>query len=400
MGNGCSQRSNMRAWTAMLSVVLAACYTSPVAAQRIGPSSRPTKESSPSETAAAIRSEVSLSSEQWNRLNTSVDRGLLFLATQQQSDGSFSAPDVAQPAVTSFCVMAFLSRGHMPGHGPHGDTISRAIDYTLRTQKPNGHLYAAGAGGEEWKIMGNYNHAIAGVMLGEVYGMTESGQKEAVREAIVKALEHSRREQTEPKRYPDDSGGFRYLLESGVQDSDLSLTAWHLMFYRSARNAEFDVPQEHMEEAIAFVRRCFDQRQGTFCYGLRGRGRGFFGRSMAGAGIVSLALGGDHRNEMARTAGKYLLQHPFDRFNRGGLAPEDRFYYGAFYCSQAMFQLGGDYWEQFFPVLLETLVENQRSDGSWDREANQDGPVGYAYSTSLAILSLTPPYQLLPIYQR
>ncbi len=95
-----------------------------------------------------------------------------------------------------------------------------------------------------------------------------------------------------------------------------------------------------------------------------------------------------------------MLDHPFNRFNRGGLTAEDRFYYGAYYCSQGMFQLGGKYWEEFYPTLLATLVTNQRADGSWDREANQDGQLGPAYSTSLAILALTPPYQLLPIYQR
>jgi hypothetical protein len=237
-------------------------------------------------------------------------------------------------------------------------------------------------------------------MLGEVYGMTGAGQKDAVRLGIVKALEFTRQGQMEAKRWPDDRGGWRYLLPSMAIDSDLSVTAWHLMFYRSAKNAEFDVPEQHMDEAVAYVQRCFDAQRGTFSYGLRGRGRGFFSRSMAGAGIVSLSLGGSHRSEMAQRAGEFILKHPFDRFNQGGLAPEDRFYYGAFYCSQAAFQLGGEYWEKFYPVLLETMVDNQRSDGSWDREANQDGPIGFAYSTSLAILSLTPPYHMLPIYQR
>ena len=112
---------------------------------------------------------------------------------------------------------------------------------------------------------------------------------------------------------------------------------------------------------------------------------------MAGAGIVTLALAGKHETEMAKSAARFILDHPFDRFNRGGLTTEDRFYYAAFYCSQAMFQLGGKNWEAFYPVLLETLVDNQASDGSWEREANQDAGHGFAYSTSLAILSLTPP---------
>ena len=65
-----------------------------------------------------------------------------------------------------------------------------------------------------------------------------------------------------------------------------------------------------------------------------------------------------------------------------------------------MFQLGGDYWSKFYPPLMKTLVEHQRPDGSWDRESASDGVYGNAYTTALAILSLTPPYQILPIYQR
>jgi hypothetical protein len=38
--------------------------------------------------------EVRLTAVQWAHLNQSVDRGLLFLSTQQQRDGSFAAPDV------------------------------------------------------------------------------------------------------------------------------------------------------------------------------------------------------------------------------------------------------------------------------------------------------------------
>ena len=106
------------------------------------------------------------------------------------------------------------------------------------------------------------------------------------------------------------------------------------------------------------------------------------------------------RQRWRNCAGQFVARNPFDRFNRGNLTNEDRFFYGAFYCSQAMFQIGGKEWEEFYAILLDTMAENQRSDGSWDLEANQDQYLGYAYTTSLAVLSLTPPFQLLPIYQR
>ena len=112
-------------------------------------------------------------------------------------------------------------------------------------------------------------------------------------------------------------------------------------------------------------------------------------------GIVSLAMGGEHQSEIAQTAGRHVLGLRFGRYNR-----LQRYHYSAYYCSQAMFQLGGEFWADFFPPLMNALVSNQRNDGSWDREAVRDGNYGNTYTSALAILALTPPYQILPIYQR
>src|SRR5689334_13629648 len=68
---------------------------------------------------------------EWSRIETAVDKSLQWLAAQQADDGSFPSDDIAQPAVTSMAVMAFLSRGHMPGQGPYGSQIARAIDFVL-----------------------------------------------------------------------------------------------------------------------------------------------------------------------------------------------------------------------------------------------------------------------------
>jgi hypothetical protein len=79
-----------------------------------------------------------LSPEKWRQVENSVDRALAWLATQQGPDGSFPTRDTAQPAVTSLCVMAFLSRGHQPGFGPYGQQLNRAIDYVLSCQQDDG----------------------------------------------------------------------------------------------------------------------------------------------------------------------------------------------------------------------------------------------------------------------
>ena len=53
-----------------------------------------------------------------------VDKALAWLASKQEPDGSWSdAEHVHNTAITSFAVLAFLSDGHMPGRGRHGETV-------------------------------------------------------------------------------------------------------------------------------------------------------------------------------------------------------------------------------------------------------------------------------------
>jgi hypothetical protein len=340
-----------------------------------------------------------LSPQVWNQVEASLDRALAWLAKQQGRDGSFEAPDNAQPAATSLAVMAYLSRGHLPGEGPYGGHLDRGVDFVLRSQQPTGLLAYAGADSGSNGKTANYNHAIGGLMLTEVYGLTDRARAAKIKPAILAALAFTRRDQTLPKTYPGDQGGWRYLYSEVRGDSDLSVTSWQLMFLRSARNAEFDVPKQYIDDAVGYVQRCWDEGQGVFYYKKSGSEHRW-SRGMVGAGILSLAMAGQHETRIAQRAGDWLLGHPFRGFGEevgGG----DRFFYSTYYCSQAMAQLGGRHWRQFFPALVNVLLRSQQSSGEWPPEPyGNDSMFGNAYTTAMAVLSLTPPLQLLPVYQR
>jgi len=76
---------------------------------------------------------------------------------------------------------------------------------------------------------------------------------------------------------------------------------------------------------------------------------------------------------------------------------EGYFYYGCYYCSQAMFQAGGKYWKQWNETMTPVLIGLQQPDGSW---AAYQGGAGPVCDTAMALLSLEVNYNLLPIYQR
>ena len=343
-----------------------------------------------------------LTPQQWQAVDGSVDRALVFLSKNQRADGSFVAPYMGQPAITALCTMAFLSRGHLPGQGRYGKQIDRAIDFVLSTQRHDGLLALIQPVSPHRLLRPShtavYNHAIAGLLLAEVYGMSGAERAKRIRRAVSKALTLTRTYQQGPKRYVSDEGAWRYHFRTGHSDSDLSVTGWQLMFLRAARNAGFDVPEHQISEAMGYVRRCFDRKKGTFLYALHGRER-FVSRGMAGAGILSLSLGGEHNSDIAHIAGRWILTQSFARYN-GRIGEVDRYHYSAYYCSLAMFQLGGEYWAKFYPPLARTLLRHQGRDGSWQAESGPDGQFGNCYTTALMVLALTPPYQLLPIYQR
>ena len=147
---------------------------------------------------------------------------------------------------------------------------------------------------------------------------------------------------------------------------------------------------------MAYVQRCYiADDDGIFTYSPGDRGEA--NEAMTGIGALSLSLGGLYRDRRVKEAGDWLLQHPLDdRFYRR----DNRYYYTAYYCTQAMAQLGDRYWKRFFPIVAEQLVNQQEKDGSWRYSRGRDKNFGEVYFTTLAILTLTPPYQLLPIYQR
>jgi hypothetical protein len=114
---------------------------------------------------------------------------------------------------------------------------------------------------------------------------------------------------------------------------------------------------------------------------------------------LALSLGGQHGDPRAKQTAQWILAHGFDRYNWRDHR-DDRYHYSAFYSSQGMFQVGGDEFAAFFPPLMNTLIANQDADGGWQPERFYDRDFGQVYSTSFAVLALSAPYQMLPIFQR
>jgi hypothetical protein len=353
-----------------------------------------------------------LSVAEWERVDRAVEKALEWLASQQDADGSFPTIPTGQPAVTSLSMMAFVAHGNTPGEGRYGANLERATDYVASCQKQNGLVALVAPDGptidrnvEEHEIgtCAAYNHAISSLMLSEVYGMSSPERARRIEAVVERSLATSLTMQRWSKDRAVDRGGWRYIDDIDSVDSDLSVTGWELMFLRSARNAGFDVPKEPIDEAVAYIRRCYSSDYGAFQYMIENSDHR--SRCMAGAGILALAHAGYHDSMEAQQSGRWLLEHNFVDYNVSLPFTQtwvhDRYHYGLFNCCQGMYQLGGKYWEAFFPATVRTLLENQQADGSWPVDSHwHDSQFGSAYTTALVVMTLGAPNQLLPVFQR
>ena len=313
------------------------------------------------------------------QLDESIDKGLKYLAESQKEDGLFPGQYGTTTAVPALVGMAFLSKGYTPGHGPYGERINQCIDLVLSSEqqkdgKPSGHFVRTGQG----KM---YAHCISILFLSEVSGMVDEERQKKLEEALARGLSLIVEAQN-VKKDQNHAGGWRYEPHSG--DSDLSLTGWAVMALRSGRLNGAQIPNDNIERAIEYILRC--QPRGAkgergFSYQAYQGGK----PAMTGVAILCLSLTGQSENEMLKSAGDWMLKQDVNK-RWGG----SHFFYQNYYCTQAMFQLGGDYWDQWAAGFYELAFKNQLDDGSW----------GSPYNTAMTVLALTVSYRQLPVYQR
>lgn len=313
-------------------------------------------------------------------VDAAIENGLKYIASQQREDGTFPGSYGDSAAVPALAGMAFLSKGHMPGSEPYGEMLLKCLDCVLRTPDLRDNAPFRGYMGA--KANGNmYAHSIATLFIAEMSGMVDDSRQAKIDEVLPLAAKVILDAQNQSKA-AQHLGGWRYQPNSS--DSDLSCSGWALMALRSARLNGAKVPDDAIEKAVLYVKRSQSESSGAFSY--QGNG-GSNGETLTGAGILCLELCGKHLDPVSLKAAKFLS----NSYQRSlGSNP----YYGLYYASQGLFQLGGPTWKAFESWMYGEFRKKQQPDGSWR------GEVSPVYATSMAVLAFTVPYRMLPIYQR
>ena len=168
----------------------------------------------------------------------------------------------------------------------------------------------------------------------------------------------------------------------------MSVTGWQVLALRAAKNLGCDVPAEQIDDAVEYVKRCA-VRGGGFAY----QPNSGPSATRTGTGILCLEICGVHHSPETLAGAAWLLQRPLQ-------AGEEWFFYGAYYGTIGMFQVGGEQWAQNKQHMIPLLLNLQSADGSWSGRNGQENNFGTIYCTSLSVLALSVEYQFLPIYQR
>ena len=331
-----------------------------------------------------------------------IDNALAYLAGAQNEDGSWTSGafggrggGARDPAVSALCVMAYLSAGHVPGEGKYGDRILKGIRYVCSQQQRNG-VFA----GQQFGMTVMYSHGICTLMVAEVIGLMPDRREAAgLRERLVAAVNLIRSAQSLQK----GERGWRYTIQP--RDADMSVTAWQIMALRAAKNVGCDIPSNVIDDAVEYVKNSRHPQTGGYRYTRHGN----VTLAVTGASILSLELTTKeyHGSKESLNAAGYIVDQLVNRggAGRGRAALQfPHFFYGVYYTSQAMFQIGGKYWEWYRDylhwLLLSPEAHPQRPGGHWDGVSGDDQMAGVNYSTAMAVLALTVEYRFLPIYQR
>jgi hypothetical protein len=327
---------------------------------------------------ASARAQTETVFAKWEeKVDPAVERGLEYLALVQEDDGSYPGSYGNSCGVPALAGMAFLSRGHLPTEGPSAAPLNKIIDFLLGRQDRAG-LYTGGQYGSGPM----YGHNIATLFLSEVSGMVDPDRQKKINESLPRALALILRAQAVAKS-ERHQGGWRYHPNS--RDSDTSCSGWALMALRSAKLNGADVPDKAIADAIAYLYGNFSETNGHFGYSSPHNQK----NSLTGMGLLCLELCGEHGKPSTIKAADFILE------SFRSLEGAQFEFYGNYYNAQAMFQIGGKYWDTYANWMYDTYLKTQKDDGSWpSREA------GTVYGTAMMTLAFTVPYRQLPIYQR
>jgi hypothetical protein len=307
-----------------------------------------------------------------------VERGLDWLASHQSRLGHWTAADGHYPtAMTGMAGVALLCEGSTTTQGRYAQNIRRAVDYLVARSRANG-LIGDPANDDRY----TYGHGFAMLFLSQVLGEEEDAERrQQLIDVLSRAVTFTGQAQT-------TDGGWGYVsAKDGGGFDEGSTTVTQVQGLRGCRNAGVAVPNEIVDKAIGYIRKCTTVTGGV-TYNSKGGGER---PAISAAAIACLFNAGQYDNEYTNKVLAYCKKNLTGVDNTGG-----HWHYAHYYYAQVMYREGGKMWEEYRNTIYAKLVaEASESDGSWNQ-----GYIGQVYTTAINLVILQLENGTIPIYQR
>ena len=342
-----------------------------------------------------IRDEIVFREGGTTETEAAVARGLAWLASVQNVDGSWSLSNYSRhanprnegdAAGTGLALLPFLGAGQTQEYGIYKQTVARGLMWLLENQKSNGDMRANFPG-----QAGMYAHGQCAIVLCEAYALTGDERLRKPAQSAIDFIADSQHKR----------GGWRYYPG---QEGDTSVFGWQLMALQSAREiGALIVKSETMDRAAEYLALAGAARRGDPISesGVLYRyqpGEGEIKASMtAEAMLCRMYLGWKRDDPRVMRSIKWMLrEHP-----PSDESPDVYYWY---YATQAMHHYGGQEWTQWNESLRKILVGLQEkrggNAGSWEPGQFEWGAQGgRIFTTSFAVCTLEVYYRRLPLFR-
>jgi hypothetical protein len=261
-----------------------------------------------------------------------ISKALQYLSDKQQSDGSWVGGRYGRNVgEVSLALMSFMSLGNLPGEGKYGHVVAKGLDWILSKVQPSGLIRS------DKKAPAMYGHALATLMLSEVWGQT---RREDVGSALNKAVGLILRCQG-PK------GGWGY--KSVPKDGDTSVCVMQLFALKSAHEAGIYVPISVIEKSLSLIKTRYNEKERAFGYSSKSFSARHIGSSAAGACIMQICQEPD---------GRYLSP-PLERLieEMESQSIKGHAYYFMYYGSVASYIAGPQYYKRWLKAQKKLCLK-------------------------------------------
>ncbi len=325
----------------------------------------------------------------------SVNKGLAFLKSVQEEDGSWGK----YPAITALAVSAFLKNGRTEAKEP---AVAKAIQYIVRSAKPNGAIYSDA---DPALSMPNYNTALCLMAL----ALNRNATYLPIVRKAQQFLEDSQFDEGEGKGADDAMyGGIGY--GSKPDRPDLSNLQMSL---EALKESGVSQSSPIWKKAIIFLQRVQNRKEsndqawvklangdGGFIYDSKGRsfsesdGKPLSYGSMSYAGLKSYIYAGVDKNDPRTRAAWDWIRGHYTVDEHPGMGDKSLYYY-YHTLAKTLRVYGADKLEDpqgkkhdWAQELMTKLLSGQRPDGSWVNANGRFWEDRPALVTSYTLLAL------------